>query len=79
MAGELAAPPRAPLPAGDTVQKLDRERYEAASGRLRKDVLPLSPTRAPVPEEYWYTEHDAPVNHITRVTHAKMDERRRRK
>ena len=53
--------------------------YNPSTGRFRKDVLPLSSTRAPVPGKYWYTENDAPVNHITEISQEKMEERRQRK
>jgi hypothetical protein len=41
--------------------------------------MPLSCTRAVVPGTYWYTENDAPVNHITRISQDKIEERRLRK
>jgi phytoene dehydrogenase-like protein len=63
----------------DGIKKVDMKQYNDVHGRYRKDVMPMSATRAPIPEEYWYTEHDAPVNHITEIKQAKMDERRKRK
>ena len=68
-AGSSAAP----------VQTLDMGQYNASSGRYRKDVMPMSCTRVPVPGHYWYTENDAPVNHITQISQAKIEERRLRK
>jgi hypothetical protein len=62
-----------------SVQTVNLERYNVEHGRLRKDVMPMSPTRAQIPDKYWYTENDAPVNHLTEITQDKMEERRQRK
>lgn len=62
------------------VKQVDPDKmYNPSTGRYRKDVLPLSCTRAPIPGTYWYTEHDAPVNHITHIEQHKIEERRLRK
>lgn len=39
--------------------------HDAASGKLTKCVLPVSPTRAPDMKEYYFTEVDPLANHIT--------------
>jgi hypothetical protein len=72
--GELAA-----KASSETVQRLDMEQYNPTSGRYRKDVQPMSCTRVPIPGKYWYTENDAPVNHITAISQDKIEERRLRK
>lgn len=62
------------------VKQVDVDKmYNPSTGRYRKDVLPMSCTRAPVPGQYWYTESDAPVNHITHIEQQKIEERRQRK
>ncbi len=71
--GELAA-----AGSGAAVRPADGQ-HNASTGRYRKDVMPMSCTRVPVPGKYWYTENDAPVNHITEITQSKMEERRLRK
>lgn len=42
------------------------------SGRYRKDVLPLSPTRAPEPAHYHFTQVDPTPNHISKITPEKV-------
>lgn len=60
------------VPAGDAA-------YDAATGRYRKDVLPLSPTRAPENRVYHFTETDPTANHVTWITPEKVRERVARK
>lgn len=67
------------LPPPPPIETVDFKAYHSETGRFRKDVMPMSPTRAPVPERYWYTESDAPVNHVTSVSQAAMEARTARK
>lgn len=53
--------------------------HDAATGRFRKDVLPLSPTRPPYPGVYHFTETDPIANHVTSVAPEKVAERVARK
>eukprot|EP01034_Spumella_vulgaris_P021985 gene21985-28072_t len=53
--------------------------WDSVTGRLVKDVLPMSPVNAPVPTQYLHTEVDPPLNHSTDISKDKMDERIRRK
>lgn len=53
--------------------------WDAATGRLRKDVRPLGPTRAPDSKIYHFTESDPIPNHVTLVQPAKVQERVTRK
>jgi hypothetical protein len=55
------------------------DRHDARTGQYGRYVLPLSPTRAPDPEEYVFTEVDPPFNHVTRVSATKVQERVERK
>lgn len=52
---------------------------EASTGRLAKDVLPVSPTRAPEPDRYQFTEADPLPNHRQIIEPEKVTERVRRK
>ena len=49
------------------------------NGRYRKDVRPVSPTRAPDPESYVFTEADPRPNHVTKASPEKLKERVARK
>jgi hypothetical protein len=53
--------------------------YDAAAGRLRKDVLPASPPRPPYSQVYHFTETDPIPNHTTYIDPAKVQERVARK
>lgn len=75
----LPSPPSAAPRAPPSIKTVDFEAYHSATGRYKKDVLPMSPTRAPVPERYWYTESDAPMNHVTSISQAAMEARTARK
>ena len=46
--------------------------YQPDTGRIRKDVSPIGPTRAPDPAEYRFIEQDPPVNHMTNLTREKV-------
>ena len=48
-------------------------------GRVRKDVLPLSPTRLPEPQIYHFTENDPPVNFETKISPESLQRRVERK
>lgn len=48
-------------PGSSTVEMFDMNsysQYNPDSGRFRKDVMPMSPTRAQIPSTYFYTETD---------------------
>ena len=49
------------------------------AGRLRKDVLPLSPVRPPEPSIYHFTESEHPANNHTIISEEKLRERVQRK
>lgn len=53
--------------------------WDAEKGWLRKDVLPLSPTRAPEPKLYHFTESDPAPNHVSLIAPDKVAERVSRK
>ena len=74
-AGGAVPPPLAPAPAGGG----GGGAYDAATGRFRKDVLPLSPTRPPYSGVYHFTEVDPIANHVTAITPEKVAERVARK
>lgn len=57
----------------------DRGGYDVQTGMFLKDVLPLSPTRAPDSLWYHFTETDPIPNHITHISPAKLKERVERK
>ena len=44
-------------------------------GRIRKDVLPLSPVRPPEPSIYHFPEVESPANNFTVITQSKVQER----
>ena len=44
-------------------------------GRIRKDVLPLSPVRPPEPSIYHFPEVESPANNFTYITQSKVQER----
>jgi len=46
--------------------------YDPITGQYNKDVLPLSPTRAPDPTVYHFTEVDPIPNHVTSITTEKV-------
>lgn len=53
--------------------------WDPVTGRFRKDVRPLAPTRAPDSKVYHFVENDPIPNHITLVDPAKVQERVARK
>lgn len=46
--------------------------WDAQCGWYRKDVQPLSPTRAPESKVYFFTENDPIPNHVSEVTPEKV-------
>lgn len=64
---------------GDGGKWNERGGYDSLTGVYHKDVLPLSPTRAPDPLWYHFTETDPIPNHITHISPEKLKERVERK
>ena len=62
-----------------SIDPASTDQWQPHSGRFRKDVLPVSPTRAPDMGEYTFTEADVPANHVTRASPSKLKERVKRK
>ena len=46
--------------------------YDAVTGQYNKDYLPISPTRAPDPQVYHFTEVDPIPNHVTSISTGKV-------
>jgi phytoene dehydrogenase-like protein len=70
----------------ESVQTIDFNKYNSTqggyntqTGRYRKDVLPISPTRPAEADRYHFTENDAPVNNKTTITPEKVEARRKAK
>lgn len=63
----------------NTVKNCDlnynRPIFYTNNGNIIKDVLPLSPVRAPEPLIYHFHESDPPVNNITKIPQEKIVER----
>lgn len=72
--GGLQLPPAAGADNGSV-----SEGWDPVRGWLRKDVQPLSPTRAPESRVYHFTETDPAPNHVSLVTPEKVAERVARK
>lgn len=48
--------------------------WDPSRGWLRKDVQPLSPTRAPESKVYFFTETDPTPNHVSLITPEKVNQ-----
>jgi hypothetical protein len=71
--------PPEPQPAAQANQANQANQWDPTFGWYRKDIQPLSPTRAPEAAVYHFTESDPAPNHVSLVTPEKVAERTARK
>lgn len=65
--------------ANNTIEWIGSSGSASCAGRVRKDVLPLSPVRPAEPSVYHFPETEWPANNHTKISGAKIAERVARK